>query len=74
MLLEGRFWILRFYLGVRVIGVIDETRETAHGPERVWGWCYQTLQGRPWLWPNYRAFTELLRAGPPARSASVLSP
>ena len=45
MLLEGRFWILRFYLGVRVTGVIDETRETAHGPERVWGWCYQTLQG-----------------------------
>jgi uncharacterized protein (UPF0548 family) len=45
MLLEGRFWILRFYLGVRVTGVFDETRGTEHGPERVWGWCYQTLQG-----------------------------
>ena len=45
MLLEGRFWILRFYLGVRVTGVFDETRDTEHGPERVWGWSYQTLQG-----------------------------
>jgi uncharacterized protein (UPF0548 family) len=45
MLFEGRFLFLRFYLGVRVTGVIDETRETKHGPERVWGWCYQTLQG-----------------------------
>ena len=45
MLLEGRFLFLRFYLGVRVTGLIDETRETKHGPERVWGWCYQTLQG-----------------------------
>jgi uncharacterized protein (UPF0548 family) len=45
MLLEGRFCGLRFYLGVRVTGVIDETRDTGHGTERVWGWCYQTLQG-----------------------------
>jgi uncharacterized protein (UPF0548 family) len=45
MLLEGRFWGLRFYLGVRVTGVIDETRTGDSGPERVWGWCYQTLQG-----------------------------
>jgi len=45
MLLEGRFCGLRFYLGVRVTGVIDETRDTGHGPEQVWGWCYQTLQG-----------------------------
>lgn len=41
MLLEGRFFGLRFYLGVRVTGLIDETRDT----ERVWGWSYQTLQG-----------------------------
>jgi uncharacterized protein (UPF0548 family) len=41
MLLEGRFFGLRFYLGVRVTGVIDETRDT----ERVWGWSYQTLEG-----------------------------
>ena len=45
MLLEGRFLFLRFYLGVRVTGVIDGTRDTDHGPERVWGWHYQTLQG-----------------------------
>jgi uncharacterized protein (UPF0548 family) len=45
MLLEGRFFGLRFYLGVRVTGVIDETREGDAGPERVWGWSYQTLQG-----------------------------
>lgn len=45
MLLEGRFCGLRFYLGVRVTGVVDETRDTGDGPERVWGWCYQTLQG-----------------------------
>ena len=45
MLLEARFFGLRFYLGVRVTGVIDEERDTGAGPERVWGWCYQTLQG-----------------------------
>jgi uncharacterized protein (UPF0548 family) len=45
MLLGGRVWFLRFYLSGRVTGVIDETRDTEHGPERVWGWCYQTLQG-----------------------------
>jgi uncharacterized protein (UPF0548 family) len=45
MLLEGRFWVLRFYLGVRVTKVIDETRDGPDGPERVWGWSYQTLQG-----------------------------
>ena len=44
MLLEGRFFGLRFYLGVRVTGVIDETGPD-DGPERVWGWCYQTLEG-----------------------------
>ena len=45
MLLEGRFLFLRFYLGVRVTGVFDGTRDTDDGPERVWGWHYQTLQG-----------------------------
>jgi uncharacterized protein (UPF0548 family) len=45
MLLEGRFFGLRFYLGVRVTAVLDETREGDAGPERVWGWSYQTLQG-----------------------------
>jgi uncharacterized protein (UPF0548 family) len=45
MLLEGRFFWLRFYLGVRVTGIIDEERDTGDGQERVWGWCYQTLDG-----------------------------
>jgi uncharacterized protein (UPF0548 family) len=45
MLLEARFFGLRFYLGVRVTGVIDEERDTGGGPERAWGWCYQTLEG-----------------------------
>jgi uncharacterized protein (UPF0548 family) len=45
MLLEARFFGLRFYLGVRVTRVIDEERDTGAGPERVWGWWYQTLNG-----------------------------
>jgi hypothetical protein len=45
MLLEGRFCGLRFYLGVRVTGIVDEVRRRGDGAEQVWGWCYQTLQG-----------------------------
>ena len=45
MLLEGRFFFLRFYFGVRVTNVYDETQDTERGRERVWGWSYQTLQG-----------------------------
>jgi len=45
MLLEGRFLALRFYLGVRVTAVVDETREGPDGPLRVWGWTYRTLDG-----------------------------
>jgi uncharacterized protein (UPF0548 family) len=45
MLLEGRFFGLRFYLGVRITALIDETRDAGGGPERVWGWSYQTLEG-----------------------------
>ena len=45
MLLEVRFFGLRFYLGVRVTRVIDETRGSGPGTERIWGWSYQTLQG-----------------------------
>jgi uncharacterized protein (UPF0548 family) len=45
MLLEGRFFGLRFYLGVRVTGVVDETRGSGGLAERVWGWSYQTLEG-----------------------------
>jgi uncharacterized protein (UPF0548 family) len=45
MLLEARFWGLRFHFGVRVSGVIDERRDQAGRPVRVWGWSYRTLQG-----------------------------
>ena len=45
MLLEGRFLWLRFYLGVRVTSVADETRGSGAAAERVWGWSYQTLEG-----------------------------
>jgi uncharacterized protein (UPF0548 family) len=41
LLLEGRFSVLRFYMGVRITTVIDETR---HQQEKVWGWAYQTLE------------------------------
>jgi uncharacterized protein (UPF0548 family) len=44
MLLEGRFLVMRFPMGVRVDAVVDETRERADGTsERVWGWSYRTL-------------------------------
>lgn len=41
LLLEGRFVVLRFYMGVRITEVVDETRGER---ERVWGWAYQTLE------------------------------
>lgn len=45
MLLEGRFFVLRFLLGVRITAEENEVRDGPHGPERVIGWSYQTLQG-----------------------------
>ncbi len=42
MLLEGRFYGLRFIMGVRVTAVIDQTRDD---DQRVWGWSYETLDG-----------------------------
>ena len=45
MLLEGRFLVLRFLIGVRITTVHDEVREGVEGPERVIGWSYQTLRG-----------------------------
>jgi uncharacterized protein (UPF0548 family) len=45
MLLEARFLGLRFRFGVRVSGVVDETREQDGRDLRVWGWSYRTLQG-----------------------------
>ncbi len=45
MLLELRFWGLRFDVGVRVAGVRDELRTVEGRDVRVWGWSYLTLQG-----------------------------
>jgi uncharacterized protein (UPF0548 family) len=45
MLLEGRFWGLRFHLGVRVGGLVDEELVSGGRPVRRWGWSYRTLQG-----------------------------
>ena len=45
MLLEARFYGLRFRFGVRVGGIVDETREFDGRQVRVWGWNYRTLQG-----------------------------
>ncbi|WP_067893807.1 DUF1990 family protein [Actinomadura chibensis] len=45
MLLEARFYGLRFYLGLRVGGVVDTTIEKDGRQARVWGWNYQTLDG-----------------------------
>ncbi len=45
MLLEVRFYGLRFRFGVRIGGVVDETRKVDGRDVRVWGWNYQTLQG-----------------------------
>lgn len=45
MLLEGRFYGLRFYMGVRVVALIDEIPPDGLHGRRVWGWCYDTLQG-----------------------------
>lgn len=40
LLLEGRFFALRFYMGVRITVLVDETRDQ----QKVWGWAYQTLE------------------------------
>ena len=45
MLLEGRFYGLRFRFGVRVGGLVDEELVTDGRRLRRWGWNYRTLQG-----------------------------
>ncbi|MFC4494484.1 DUF1990 family protein [Streptomyces ovatisporus] len=45
MLLEGRFYGLRFDMGVRVTCVTDEVHGSGEDARRVWGWSYRTLQG-----------------------------
>ncbi|CAN5177817.1 DUF1990 domain-containing protein [soil metagenome] len=45
MLLIGRFFGLRFRMGVRVGGVMDQDTEMEGRPVRIWGWDYRTLEG-----------------------------
>ncbi|MBE1532845.1 DUF1990 family protein [Actinomadura algeriensis] len=45
MLLEGRFYGLRFHLAVRVGDVVDRVVEVDGRRAQVWGWNYRTLQG-----------------------------
>ncbi|OLT34790.1 hypothetical protein BJF79_32935 [Actinomadura sp. CNU-125] len=45
MLLEGRFYGLRFHLAVRVGEVVDRVVEVGGRRAQVWGWNYRTLQG-----------------------------
>ncbi len=45
MLLEARFYGLRFHFGVRVGRVIDTVKMVEGRPVQVWGWNYRTLQG-----------------------------
>lgn len=45
MLLEIRFFGLRFRFGVRVADVVDEATTIEGRPARVWGWSYRTLKG-----------------------------
>lgn len=40
LLLEGRFGALRFYMGVRITALVEETRHQ----QQVWGWTYETLE------------------------------
>jgi hypothetical protein len=45
MLLEGRFYGLRFLLGPRVGGVEDQTVTVDGRPVRRWSWNYRILRG-----------------------------
>ena len=45
MLLEGRFFGLRFPMGVRIGGVVDEDTEMDFRPVRRFAWRYRTLEG-----------------------------
>jgi uncharacterized protein (UPF0548 family) len=45
MLLELRFWGLRFWAGVRVTDVYERLQTLRDRPLQVWGWSYATLEG-----------------------------
>jgi uncharacterized protein (UPF0548 family) len=61
MLLELRYFVLRFPVGVRVSRVVDEVRPCPGGPARVWGWSYRTLRGH--LEAGERSFEVWKRTG-----------
>ena len=81
MLLQIRFLGLRFYVGVRVGEVYDETREMEGRTARVFGWGYGTLEGHfeqgqmhyeVWKWLDtgdvefrLHAYSRTARSGPP---------
>jgi uncharacterized protein (UPF0548 family) len=61
MLRLSALGVFRVYVGVRILSVIDETREEAGRQARVWGWTYGTLKGHvesgemswtTWKWPD----------------------
>ncbi len=41
LLLEGRFTVLRFLMGVRITSLVEDS----DGERDIWGWGYETLQG-----------------------------
>lgn len=45
MMLVGRFLMLRFFMGVRVGGVVDGPEETPAGLVHRFAWNYRTLEG-----------------------------
>ncbi len=45
MLLQLRFFFLRFRVGVRVVAVREGVRTCAAGPVALFGWSYATLEG-----------------------------
>ncbi|HEU5090914.1 MAG TPA: DUF1990 family protein [Roseiflexaceae bacterium] len=45
MLLRARAYCMTFFFGVRVANIKDTTEQGQHGPQRVWGYSYQTLRG-----------------------------
>lgn len=45
MMLVGRFLWLRFFMGVRVGGVVDDSLETPAGLVHRFAWNYRTLEG-----------------------------
>lgn len=80
MLLQIRFLVFRFHVGVRVGDVYDEERAVDGEPVRVFGWDYRTLEGHfesgemhyeVWKWQDsgrvvfrLHAFSQPAHSGP----------